>query len=315
VTTPNTDIVHEDNKNVEMHTDSGCHSAGTPKVMHNTVKIGNLDIFYREAGPKDAPVVLLLHGFPSSSHMFRDLIPALADKYHVVAPDYPGFGLSTMPDPKDYAYTFDNLAKTVADFTDAIGLKEHVLYVQDYGGPIGFRLATSRPERVQGIVVQNGNMYLEGLSENLAPLSAYMTNPTQETEAPVRGMLAAGTTKFQWTHGTRNPAVIDPAFWVYDQAFLDRPGNDAIQLALFRDYKTNPPLFPVWQEYLRTHRPPVLITWGKNDPFFTAAGADAFLRDVPDAELHLLDTGHFALADHASEIAQLMKGFLRRNTV
>ena len=281
-------------------------------VMGKTVNVNGVEVFYREAGPAGSPTVLLLHGFPSSSHMFRDLIPALADTYHVVAPDYPGFGLSAMPNPNEYAYTFDNLAATVAGFTDAIGLRDYVLYVQDYGGPVGFRLAATRPERVKGIVVQNGNMYLEGLSENLAPLTAYMANPTPETEAPVRGMLAAGTTKFQWTHGTRNPAAIDPAFWVYDQYFLDRPGNDAIQLALFRDYKTNPPLYRAWQEYLRAHRPPMLIAWGKNDPFFTPAGAEAFKRDVPEAELHLLDTGHFALADHAGEIAHLMRVFLSK---
>lgn len=289
------------------------NTPGEIAVTGKTVSVGGVGVFYREAGPKGGPTLLLLHGFPSSSHMFRDLIPALADTYHVVAPDYPGFGLSAMPDPKDYAYTFDNLARTVAAFTDAIGLTGYVLYVQDYGGPVGFRLAAARPERVKGLVVQNGNIYLEGLSESLAPLSAYMTNSTPETEAPVRGMLAAGTTKFQWTHGTRNPAAVDPAFWVHDQAFLDRPGNDAIQLALFRDYKTNPPLYPAWQEYLRAHRPPTLITWGKNDPFFTAAGAEAFRRDVPDAELHLLDTGHFALADHAGEIAGLIRAFLNKS--
>ncbi len=283
---------------------------GEIAVKGQTVNVNGVDVFYREAGPKGAPTLLLLHGFPSSSHMFRDLIPALADQYHVVAPDYPGFGLSAMPDPKDHAYTFDNMAKTIAAFTDLIGLKDYFLYVQDYGGPVGFRLATSRPERVKGIVVQNGNIYMEGLSENLAPLSAYMTNPTPETEAPVRGMLTAGTTQFQWTHGTRNPAAIDPAFWIYDQYFLDRAGNDAIQLALFRDYKTNPPLYPAWQAYLRTHRPPVLVTWGKNDPFFTPAGAEGFRKDVPNVEVHLLDTGHFALADDASEIANLIRRFL-----
>lgn len=289
----------------EMLTDSVpmFRAAGAPAVAHKTVRVGNLDIFYREAGPADAPAVLLLHGFPSSSHMFRDLIPLLADKFRVVAPDYPGFGHSSMPSPAEYAYTFDNLAKTVTAFTDAVGLTRYALYMQDYGGPVGFRLAAARPDRVTGLVVQNANAYLEGLSENLAPLSAYMTNPTPETEAPVRGFLTAQTTQFQWTHGARNPAAVDPAFWVHDQFFLDRPGNADVQLALFRDYATNPPLYPAWQEYLRTRRPPTLVVWGKNDPFFTPAGAEAFERDVPDARIHLLDTGHFALADHASEIA------------
>lgn len=279
-------------------------------TLAKSVTVGGVDIFYREAGPQGAPAVLLLHGFPSSSHMFRDLIPVLADRFRVVAPDYPGFGLSGMPGPADYAYTFDHLAETVAGFTDAVGLTEYALYMQDYGGPVGFRLATARPDRVRGLVVQNANAYLEGLSENLAPLSAYMADPTPETEAPVRGFLTADTTKFQWTHGTRHPERIDPAFWVHDQYFLDRPGNDAVQLALFRDYATNPPLYPAWQAYLRTRRPPTLVVWGENDPFFTPAGAEAFRRDVPEAEVHLLDTGHFVLADHAGEVAGLMRGFL-----
>lgn len=286
---------------------------GEVAVTGQTVGVNGVDVFYREAGPKGRPTLLLLHGFPSSSHMFRDLIPALADQYHVVAPDYPGFGLSGMPDPKEYAYTFDHLAETVAAFTDAVGLTRYAIYMQDYGGPVGFRLATARPDRVTGLVVQNANAYLEGLSENLAPLSAYMANPTPETEAPVRGFLTADTTKFQWTHGTRNPAVIDPAFWVHDQHFLDRPGNSEIQLALFRDYATNPPLYPAWQAYLRARKPPTLVVWGKNDPFFTPAGAEAFTRDVPDAEVHLLDTGHFALADHAAEVAARMRTFLGKH--
>ena len=283
---------------------------GDIPVAGRTIAVNGLDVFYREAGPRGEPIILLLHGFPSSSHMFRDLIPALADRFHVIAPDYPGFGLSSMPSHKEFGYTFDNLARMVADFTDAIGLEKYAIYMQDYGGPIGMRLATARPERVAGLVVQNANAYLAGLSENLVPLTAYMSNPTPETEAPVRAFLTAGTTQFQWTHGTRHPERIDPAFWVHDQHFLDRPGNAEIQLALFRDYRTNPPLYPTWQEYLRTRRPPTLIAWGKHDPFFTPAGAEAFLRDVPDAELHLLDTGHFALADHVTEIAGLTRKFL-----
>jgi pimeloyl-ACP methyl ester carboxylesterase/ketosteroid isomerase-like protein len=286
--------------------------AGTATVSSTAVTVSGVEIFYREAGPAGAPTILLLHGFPSSSHMFRDLIPALADKYHVLAPDYPGFGLSGMPDPKDFACTFDNLARTIADWTDAIGLESCVLYLQDYGAPVGFRLASARPERIRGLVIQNGNIYREGLSENLAPLTTYMTNPTPETEAPVRGLLTLETTKFQYTHGASRPTEIDPAFWIYDQYFLDRPGNDQVQLALFRDYKTNPPLYEAWQNYLRTHQPPVLVAWGKNDPFFTPAGATSFARDVPTAEIHLLDSGHFALADHATEIAGLMQEFLRK---
>ena len=278
-------------------------------VTGKTINVDGVDIFYREAGPAGAPVLLLLHGFPSSSHMFRNLIPALADRFHVFAPDYPGFGLSGMPSPNDFAYTFDNLAKVLLDWTDAVGIKDYSLYLQDYGGPVGFRIATARPAAVRGLVIQNGNAYMEGLSPNLAPLSAYMTNPTPETEQPVRAFLTLQTTKFQYTHGTRRPEDIAPEAWIYDQYFLDRPGNDQIQLALFRDYKTNPPLYAAWQEYLRKYQPPTLVVWGKNDPFFTEAGATAFLRDVSKAKVHLLDTGHFALEDHCGEIAGRIREF------
>jgi pimeloyl-ACP methyl ester carboxylesterase/ketosteroid isomerase-like protein len=289
------------------------HGPGEVPVVGKTIEVDGVEIFYREAGPLGSPTLLLLHGFPSSSHMFRDLIPALADMYHVVAPDYPGFGLSGMPKPTEFSYTFDHLAETIARWTQAIGLSRYTLYMHDYGAPVGFRLATAHPDRVEGLVIQNGNIYMEGLSENLAPLNAYMSDPTPETEAPVRAMLSSGTTRFQYVHGVRRPEEIEPENWDYDQYFLDRPGNDQIQLALFRDYKTNPPLYPAWQEYLRSHRPPTLITWGANDPFFTASGAEAFLRDQPEANLHLLDTGHFALADHVVEIAGLMRSFLSKN--
>ena len=283
---------------------------GEVPVVGKTVEVGGVEIFYREAGPTHAPTLLLLHGFPSSSHMFRDLIPALADTYHIVAPDYPGFGLSGMPDPVDFSYTFDHLADVMAQWTESIGLSRYTLHMHDYGAPIGFRLALAHPTRVEGLVIQNGNAYMEGLSENFAPLISYMNAPSPETEASVRGLLSASTTRFQYLQGVQRPEEVEPENWVYDQYFLDHPGNDQIQLALFRDYKTNLPLYPAWQEYLRTHRPPTLIAWGKNDPFFRSDGARLFLRDVPDAELHLLDTGHFALADHASEIAGLIRTFL-----
>jgi pimeloyl-ACP methyl ester carboxylesterase/ketosteroid isomerase-like protein len=283
------------------------HDAGEVAVTGKTVAVDGVDIFYREAGPAGAPVLLLLHGFPSSSHMFRNLIPALSDKFHVFAPDYPGFGLSGTPSPGKFNYTFDNLAKVIGNWTEAVGLKDYVLYLHDYGAPVGFRLATAHPERVKGLIIQNGNIYMEGLSPNLAPLSAYMSNPTPETEAPVRGMLQLGTTKFQYTHGVRQPSDIAPESWIYDQYFLDRPGNDEIQLSLFRDYKTNPPLYSAWQAYLRAHQPKTLVAWGKNDPFFTEAGAVAFRKDLPDVILRLLDTGHFALEDHCSEIAGLIR--------
>jgi pimeloyl-ACP methyl ester carboxylesterase len=239
--------------------------------------------------------------------MFRNLIPALADKFHVSAPDYPGFGLSSAPSIKEFGYTFDHLAKVIADWTDVVGLNEYVLYVHDYGSPVGFRLATGRPDRVRGLIIQNGNAYVEGLSPNLAPLIAYMSNPTPETEKPVRAFLTVETTKFQYTHGTRRPAEVAPESWIYDQYFLDRPGNDEIQLSLIRDYKTNPPLYPQWQQYLRQYQPPKLVAWGKNDPFFTEAGATSIRRDVPNAGIHLLDTGHFALEDHCGEIAGLIR--------
>ena len=217
-----------------------------------------------------------------------------------------------MPSTAEFRYTFDNLAKLMKTWIDTLSLTNYVLYLQDYGAPVGFRLATSRPDQVRGLIIQNGNAYLEGLSENLAPLTAYMTNPTSETEQLVRELLKAETTKFQYTHGTQQPDTIAPEAWIYDQYFLDRPGNDAVQLALFRDYRTNPPLYPEWQAYLRTHQPPTLIAWGKNDPFFTEAGARAYVRDVPNASLNLLDTGHFALEDHCEEIASLVRTFFNR---
>ncbi len=282
------------------------NGAGEAMVSCKSVKVDGIDIFYREAGSAGAPTILLLHGFPSSSHMFRNLIPAIADRFHVFAPDYPGFGLSGMHATTEYEYTFENLAKTMSAWCDLAGVGNCILYLQDYGAPVGFRMATSKPQRVRGLVIQNGNAYMEGLSPNLAPLSAYMTNPTPETEKPVRGFLALETTKFQYTHGVRHPEQIAPESWIYDQYFLDRPGNDQIQLSLFRDYKSNPPLYPRWQNYLRTYQPETLIAWGKNDPFFTQAGARAVLRDVPKANLHLLDTGHFALEDHCEEIAGLI---------
>ncbi len=288
-------------------------ATGEVAVVGKTIEVEGVEIFYREAGPLGAPSLLLLHGFPSSSHMYRDLIPELADQFHVVAPDYPGFGLSGMPDLAEFSYTFDQFAKIITRWTEAIGLSRYTLYMQDYGAPVGFRLATAHPDRVEGLVIQNGNAYTEGLGESLAPLIDYMTTPNQETEASVRALFAVATTRFQYLQGVRRPSEIGPENWIYDQYFLDRPGADQVQLALFRDYKTNLPLYPTWQRYLRTHRPPTLVAWGKNDPFFTSAGAKPFLRDVPDAEIHLLDTGHFALADHAVEIAGLIRSFLTRN--
>jgi pimeloyl-ACP methyl ester carboxylesterase len=286
----------------------------TPKVAHRTVKVGDLDIFYREAGPKDAPAVLLLHGFPTSSQMFRNLIPALADRYHVVAPDYPGFGHSSMPARDKFAYTFDNIAGVVEKFTATVGLTKYALYVQDYGGPIGFRLASGHPDRVTAIVVQNGNAYDEGLESDFwKPLKAYWQEPTNlERRNALRPFLKVDATRWQYTHGVPHPEFISPDGWTTDQYLLDRKGNDEIQLDMFLSYGSNPPLYPKWQEYFRKHQPPTLIAWGKNDEIFPAAGAEPYKRDLKTLEFHLLDAGHFALESDGDQIARLMRDFLGR---
>jgi pimeloyl-ACP methyl ester carboxylesterase len=288
--------------------------AEPPRVTYHTAQVDGLKLFYREAGPKDAPTVVLLHGFPSSSHMFRELIPRLSDKYHVVAPDYPGFGYSDAPSPDQYAYTFDHLADTVDHFLDQKGITKYSIYIQDYGSPIGFRLATRHPERIQAIITQNGNAYDEGLSPFWAEfLYPYWKNPNPTTEAKVRQLLALDATKLQYLQGFRNPDDVSPDSYLFDQSKLDRSGNDKIQLALFYDYRNNPLLYPAWHKYLREKKPPVLVVWGKNDPVFAPAGAEAFLKDVPQAELHLLDTGHFALEEDGAEIAEVIRGFLAKN--
>lgn len=281
------------------------------QVMHRTVKIDGLDIFYREAGPKDAPTVLLLHGFPTSSHMFRNLIPALADRYHVVAPDYPGYGYSSAPPVDKFDYTFDNLAKVVEKFTEEVGLKKYSLYLMDYGAPIGYRLAVKHPNRVETLIVQNGNAYDEGLDNDFwKPIKAYWKDRTQG-EA-LRGLLTLEATKWQYTHGVRNTQTISPDTWGHVQPLLDRPGNQEIQLALFHSYGSNPPLYPQWQAYLRKHQPPTLIVWGKNDAIFPAAGAHPYKRDLKNLEFHLLDTGHFALEEDGEQIAALIRNFLSK---
>jgi pimeloyl-ACP methyl ester carboxylesterase len=288
--------------------------AEPPRVTYHTVQVDGLKLLYREAGPKDAPTVVLLHGFPSSSHMFRELIPRLSDKYHVIAPDYPGFGYSDTPSPDQYVYTFDHLADTVDHFLDQKGITRYSIYIQDYGSPIGFRLATRHPERIQAIITQNGNAYDEGLSPFWAEfLYPYWKDPNPTTEAKVRQLLTLDATKLQYLQGFRNPDDVSPDSYLFDQSKLDRPGNDKIQLALFYDYRNNPPLYPAWHKYLREKKPPVLVVWGKNDPVFAPAGAEAFLTDVPQAELHLLDTGHFALEEDGAEIAQIIRVFLAKN--
>ncbi|WP_431265974.1 alpha/beta fold hydrolase [Roseateles chitinivorans] len=270
-------------------------------------------MFYREAGPKDAPVLLLLHGFPTSSQMFRNLIPQLAGRYRVIAPDYPGYGQSDMPPMDKFQYSFDNLAKVVDKFTVAVGAKKYALYVQDYGAPVGFRIAAAHPERVTAIVVQNGNAYDEGIDNDFwAPLKKYWADKSTANGEQLRPNFELPATKWQYTEGVRDVQHISPDAWTVDQAYLDRPGNKDIQLELFYSYGTNPPLYPSWQAYFRKHQPPMLIVWGKNDKIFPAAGAHPYLRDLPKAELHLLDTGHFALEEDGATIVALMKDFLAR---
>lgn len=284
-----------------------------PRVAYRTAQVDTLKIFYREAGPKDAPAIVLLHGFPSSSHMFRDLIPRLSDRYHVVAPDYPGFGYSDAPGPEQYAYTFDHLADTMDRLLGQLGIGRYSIYIQDYGSAVGFRLATRHPERIQAIITQNGNAYDEGLAPFWAEfLFPFWKDPNPANEAKVRQLLTLDATKLQYLQGFRNPENVSPDSFMFDQSLLDRPGNDKIQLALFYDYRNNPPLYEAWHKYLRELKPPVVVVWGKNDPIFAPAGAEAFLRDVPGAELHFLDTGHFALEEDGAEIAQIIRAFLAR---
>jgi len=279
------------------------------RFQHATVH--GLKLFYREAGPKDAPTIVLLHGFPSSSHMFRDLIPQLAEKFHVIAPDYVGFGYSDAPDAKKFDYTFDNLAAHIEEllFT-ALGLKKFSIYVQDYGAPVGYRIASRHPDAIEGIVVQNGNAYAEGIGAAFDSMKPFWANRNAETEKPVRGLLTKETTIFQYTHGVKDISFVSPDSYTMDQLFLDRPGNDVIQLNLLHNYQTNVALYDGWQKYFRNSQPKMLIVWGKNDPFFTVEGAQAYKRDLPKAEIHFLDTGHFALEDSCDFIAQRIKAFL-----
>src|SRR5215471_5540341 len=287
----------------------------TRKVVHRNVKVRDMDIFYREAGPKEAPAVLLLHGFPTSSQMFRNLIPALADRYHLIAPDYPGFGHSSMPPRDRFAYTFDNLAKVIDDFTAKLGLTRYALYVQDYGAPVGYRLAVAHPDRITAIVVQNGNAYDEGLDNDFwRPIKAYWKEPnSKEKRDALRGFLTYDATKWQYTDGVKNLELVSPDGAAHDQFLLNRPGNDEIQLDLFLSYGSNPPLYPQWQAYFRKHQPPMLIVWGKNDQIFPPAGAEPYKRDLKTLDYHLLDAGHFALETEGDTIAQLMREFLGKH--
>jgi pimeloyl-ACP methyl ester carboxylesterase len=280
-------------------------------TQYRNTTIDGLNVFYREAGPKDAATIVLLHGFPSSSHMFRDLIPKLSDRFHVIAPDYIGFGFSAQPAAGEFKYTFDNLTLYVEKLLfGTLGLKKFSIYVQDYGAPVGFRIATRHPEAIEGIVVQNGNAYVEGISAAFDPLKPFWANRNAETETPVRSLLTLQTTQFQYTHGMKDASAVSPDSWTFDQHFLDRPGNEAIQLDLFHNYTSNVALYDEWHRYFRDKQPRTLIVWGQNDPFFTVAGANAFLKDLPNAELHLLDSGHFAIEDSADFIAERIRKFL-----
>jgi pimeloyl-ACP methyl ester carboxylesterase len=285
-----------------------------PEVRHRRINIDGLSIFYREAGAEGAPALLLLHGFPASSHMFRHLIPALADQWRVIAPDYPGFGHSDFPAGPE-AHSFAAMAEMMAKFTNALGLDAYGVYIQDYGAPVGLRLALLQPERITALIVQNGNAYEEGLSDLWAPLRAYWAAPTGANRHALRGWLDLDGARLQYTAGLRGEQIelIAPDTWTLDWTLLNREGGVDLQLDLFGDYRTNLDLYPAFHDFFRRRQPPTLIVWGRNDPFFTVAGAEAYLRDLPHAELHLFDASHFALETHGDAIAQLIRAFLRRN--
>jgi pimeloyl-ACP methyl ester carboxylesterase len=293
---------------------AGEKSNDVNETTYKTQQVAGIKIFYREAGSPSKPTIVLLHGFPSSSHMFRELIPRLAGQYHVIAADMPGYGYSDQPTPDQFDYTFDHLAGVMDQFLDSVGVRKYSIYIQDYGSPVGFRLFLKHPDRIQAIITQNGNAYDEGLSsfwaESIVP---YWKEKTPETEKKIRDLLTLETTKFQYTKGFRNPEKVSPDSYTFDQFTLDRPGNDVIQLALFFDYQNNVKQYPQWHEALRKAKPPVLAVWGKNDPIFLPAGAEAFKRDVPDAEIHFVDSGHFALEEDADVIASYILAFMGKH--
>lgn len=280
------------------------------RVAYRTTGVNGQKVFYRESGPPNAPKLLLLHGFPSAGHMFRELIPQLNDRFHVVAPDLTGFGQSAMPDRDTFTYTFDALTDVIEGFTDAVGFDRYALYAFDYGAPIGFRLAVRRPEAISAIVSQNGNAYTEGLSDGWDPIRAYWKEPTQANRDAIRMLIQPETTVWQYTHGVADRSSVSPDGYTLDNYYLARPGADEIQLDLFLNYASNIELYPTFQQYFRTRQPPLLAIWGRNDPFFLPAGAQAFKRDIPSADVRLLETGHFALETHAGEIAAAIRGFL-----
>jgi len=285
-----------------------------PVTSIHKVEADGVKVFYREAGEPNAPVVLLLHGFPTSSFMFRELIPRLAGQFRVIAPDLPGFGFTEVPAERKYTYSFDALARTMEAFTDALGLNRYAIYVFDYGAPTGLRLAMAHPERVSAIISQNGNAYEEGLGDAWGPIRKYWADPTAENREVIRkAILNLEGTRWQYTHGVSNPESVAPESYTLDVALMERPGNEEIQLDLFLNYASNVRLYPKFQEYFRTSKPPLLAIWGKNDPFFIPAGAEAFRKDLPNAKVQFLDTGHFATETHVVEIASAMEDFLTAN--
>ncbi len=320
---------------IALATASASYAENVSNVRYRTITIEDVDIFYREAGDPKNPTILLLHGFPTSSHMFRELIPELSDQYHLVSPDYPGYGFSSMPRVDEFDYSFDNVARLVRKFIDKIGVEKFSLYLRDYGAPIGFRIATARPDRIESLIVQNGNAYDEGIDNDFwEPIKAYWKDrqavnegldndwwknvkaaykqPEMSNDDALRFLTTLGATKWQYTNGVADVESVSPDTWGHVQPLLDREGNQAIQLQMFYSYGSNPPLYPAWQKYLRKNQPPVLIVWGKNDEIFPAAGAEPYKRDLKDLEYHLIDTGHFALETHGQEIADLMREFLNR---
>jgi pimeloyl-ACP methyl ester carboxylesterase len=279
-------------------------------IAYRTADVDGLSVFYREAGAADAPTLLLLHGFPSSSHMFRELIPLLAGEFHLVAPDLPSFGKSDMPDPGKFDYTFDHLADVIDRFTEVLGLDRFAIYVFDYGAPVGFRIAARHPDRITAIITQNGNAYTDGLSDGWAPVQAYWKDPSPANREAVRTMVEPETTIWQYTHGVPDVTMVSPDGYGLDNYYLARPGADEIQLDLLLNYASNIEQYPAWQQYFRTSQPPLLAVWGSNDPFFTPPGAEAFKRDIPGADVRFVPTGHFALETHVNEIAAAIIDFL-----
>lgn len=287
-------------------------SSSSSQITYATIQVDGLDIFYREAGEENKHTIVLLHGFPTSSHMFRNLIPALAEHYHVVAPDYPGFGNSSMPLVTEFNYTFDRLAEIIESFLDAKSINAFSVYVMDYGAPVGFRIASKHPDRIEAIIVQNGNAYSEGLKDFWDPIKAYWKDRTDKNTNALKKLLTIDATKWQYTHGIRDESAISPDNWYLDQVFLDRPGNQEIQLELFYDYGSNLTRYPEWQAYFRQHQPPMLIVWGENDYIFPADGAYPYKRDIKDVQLHFLDTGHFALEEDHKTISAHIHTFLKQ---